>query len=55
MTVPVRRAAAEQIEREMREATGFADLPVIEVMVRRGDWRIIDDQPAAVGMARGVA
>jgi len=55
--VRVRRAAAEQVQQEIREATGFANLPVIDVMTRMGDWIVIDDpQPTAAGsVPRGVA
>lgn len=55
MVARIHRAAAEQVQREIREATGLDDLPVITVMVRRGDWVILDDKQPAAGMQKGVA
>lgn len=44
--VPLHRAAAEDIQNEMRAALGMPNLPVIEVAVRNGRWIIVDDPPA---------
>lgn len=55
MTARISRAAAEQVQREIREALGMADLPVLDVMVRNGAWVLKADQPAAGVAQRGVA
>lgn len=55
MTAHIHRAAAEQVQREIRDALGMPDLPVLNVMVDTGAWRIIDDRPAAAAVSRGVA
>lgn len=56
MVAHIHRAAAEQVQREVRDALGFPDLPVLDVMVRHGLWVLIDDdQPAASESSWGVA
>jgi len=55
MTAHISLAAAEQVQREIREATGLADLPVLDVMVRSGAW-VLKAAPPAAGVApKGVA
>lgn len=46
--------AGLQVQQEIRTATGLADLPVFDVMVKSGAWVILPDrQPSAV--PKGVA
>jgi hypothetical protein len=54
MTANISRAAAEQVQREIREATGQANLPVLDVMVRSGAWVLKDEVYAAPLGMKGV-
>jgi len=55
MTAHIHRAAAEQVQREIREALGMPDLPVLDTMVAEGAWVIRGEQPAAGAAPKGVA
>lgn len=57
MVAYISRAAAEQVQREIRGATGLSSLPVISVMVKSGAWILKGDVAvcaAPLGM-KGVA